>query len=553
MNNKSKNTDNQRKDALIYCRVSTTKQEETGTSLDSQAAECIKYAEANGYRVAEVVKEAFSGAYLSERPKLNEQREKIKAGVYDAVIVYDVDRLSRNTAHLAIILDELEGYGVKMLFVSGDFDNSPVGKIVLQIKGFAAEMEREKIKERTVRGKKTKVQSGRLVPASNLYGYDFDKENARRIINPTESLIVRRIYEMFLSGTGIRGIYKTLNDENIPSPATGKRNLTSPKYTNVTRLGRSLWNKGAIYRILDEPAYSGHTIAWRYKGVRDSENGKRYYRIKTRDESEWIQMPTGTTPAIVTPDQFQAVRAKLDSNKGEATRNEMRPELLRGLVFCGDCSRKMYPETEVKRAKAYERKIYRCPSRSTIKCGGKAINADKCESAVWEKICDIIKNPHIVTAEIQRQQADSENNRKKIEKEVETRKTLLTRIESEITNLVSRAATVDESVWEVFQGQIKLKSVEKQRMSDAIGDIENRLASFDADTQAAKSLTEFSNRVSQKLSDFGFDEKRLTLEALNVKIEGNGKEFRLDISYPSILEKQVNETNHSTHRSAGFG
>lgn len=533
MNNKGKNTDNQRKDALVYCRVSTTKQEEHGTSLDSQAAECIRYAEENGYRVAEVVKEAYSGADLFERPKLNEQREKIKAGAYDVVICYDVDRLSRDISHLAIINNEIERHGGELLFVNGDFDNTPEGKLMLSLKGYVAEVERVKIRERCVRGKKTKLQQGKLVRAADLYGYTFDKENGRRIINPIEAETVKRIFELYLSGTGINGVFKRLNDGGIASPAKNKRKLESAKFTNIARHGRTLWNKGAVYRILTEPAYSGVTISWRYKGKKGYEKGKKFYRIETRDQSEWIEMPEGTTPAIVSREQFKAVQDKLAKNKGEYTRNETKPELLRGMVFCGDCGRKMYPESE-----HGERIIYRCPSRQTIKCNGKRINAAKCETAVWAKVCEIVKNPNLINAEMERRQTDSQADREKIERERQDRKNLLAAIEAEIGKLVSRAATADETLWENFNQLLKLKALEKQRVSAAIGEIENRLASFDADNSAMRALAEFSNRVSVNLENFGFDEKRLTLESLNVKIIGNGRDFRLDVSMPQILEKQ---------------
>ena len=149
--------------------------------------------------------------------------KKIRAGLYDAVICYDIDRLSRKIAHFAIIADEIERHGAQLLFVNTDFDDTPEGELMRSVKSYVAQVEREKIKERTLRGKKTKVQSGKFVRASNLYGYDHDDEKKVRIINPKESLIVRRIFEMYLSGIGIRGIYKALNDENIDSPATGKR------------------------------------------------------------------------------------------------------------------------------------------------------------------------------------------------------------------------------------------------------------------------------------------------------------------------------------------
>src|SRR4028118_518814 len=87
--------------ALVYARVSTTRQGEEATSLASQVEACTKHAETLGYKVAETVREVYSGAYLLDRPLLNEKRERIRAGAYDAVVVYDIDRLNRNVAHFA--------------------------------------------------------------------------------------------------------------------------------------------------------------------------------------------------------------------------------------------------------------------------------------------------------------------------------------------------------------------------------------------------------------------------------------------------------------------
>src|SRR5437868_5779200 len=94
------------KAALVYCRVSTQKQEDEGTSLDSQAAACVAHAEKLGYRVARVTKEVYSGAELFDRPKLALDRADIRAGMFQAVVVYAIDRFSRNVAHLAILSEE---------------------------------------------------------------------------------------------------------------------------------------------------------------------------------------------------------------------------------------------------------------------------------------------------------------------------------------------------------------------------------------------------------------------------------------------------------------
>ena len=81
-------------------------------------------------------------------------------------IAYAVDRLSREQAHLYILDDECDRAGAEMLFVTEEFDKTPVGKMIRSVKGFAAELEREKIRERTMRGMAAKLASGELEPTA---------------------------------------------------------------------------------------------------------------------------------------------------------------------------------------------------------------------------------------------------------------------------------------------------------------------------------------------------------------------------------------------------
>ncbi len=162
-----------------------------------------------------------------------------------------------------------------------------------------------------------------------------------------------------MDGKGIRGIIKGLNADDIPSPAANKRKFKKiDHYTNLAKYGKTLWGKGAVRRILTEPAYYGKSYSLRYKSRSGYENNKRYQRIDKLPENEWIALPDNVTPAIVSPKVFQAVQAKLASTiNAETTRNEKKPILLRGLVFCGTCGMKMYCESE-----HGKRNIFRCPS-----------------------------------------------------------------------------------------------------------------------------------------------------------------------------------------------
>lgn len=84
------------KKALIYCRVSTRSQDgDDKTSLATQEAACRTHALALGYRVSKVTREVFSGADLWDRPELSRDRAAIRAGEYQALIVYAMDRVSR--------------------------------------------------------------------------------------------------------------------------------------------------------------------------------------------------------------------------------------------------------------------------------------------------------------------------------------------------------------------------------------------------------------------------------------------------------------------------
>src|SRR5918997_6751349 len=105
--------------AAIYVRVSTRGQEEDGTSLATQEQRCRQYAAEHGYAVdeAHIYREVHTGMELWERPQLSELREAVRRRELDAVIAYDLDRLSREQAHVYILDDEAARHGAELRFV----------------------------------------------------------------------------------------------------------------------------------------------------------------------------------------------------------------------------------------------------------------------------------------------------------------------------------------------------------------------------------------------------------------------------------------------------
>ena len=113
------------KTAAIYCRVSTDNQEAEGTSLQTQLEACINYCRDKGDEVAYRFTETYSGLTL-ERTKLNGLRELVRAGNIVVLVVYCIDRLSRDPAHGVILIEELEKYNIALEAVTETVDNSEV-------------------------------------------------------------------------------------------------------------------------------------------------------------------------------------------------------------------------------------------------------------------------------------------------------------------------------------------------------------------------------------------------------------------------------------------
>ena len=175
--------------AILYSRVSTDAQERDGTSLDTQERACAEYAIEHGWEVVRRVRDTDSGALL-EREGLSELRDAVRRGMADVIVAYAVDRLSRSQNHIGLLFDEFEGAGVALAFVTERFEDTAVGRFILAARAFIAEVEREKIAERTMRGKEERARSGRIPQATGrgLYGYHYDPESGRRRLNTGQAL-----------------------------------------------------------------------------------------------------------------------------------------------------------------------------------------------------------------------------------------------------------------------------------------------------------------------------------------------------------------------------
>ncbi len=359
--------------AGVYTRVSSDQQED-GSSLATQEASCCGYCETHGYTVTALFTDTHTGAQLRERPGMSALRELVRAGGVDVVVAHAVDRLARHQHHLAIIWHEITEHGGRLELVTEQLENTPIGRFILAARAFSAEIEREKIIERTVRGRRARAMSGKLLPGrAPLYGYQWaDDGKGAYLIDELAAPVVARIYRDYLAGASIEGLAGLLEVAGIPSPAGGRR-----------------WSSHTLNRILRHPAYAGKARAWMWR--LNPMTGAATYVV----DEDTIALGAQTIPAIIPRETWQAVQDRLDTNRIQSGARLIYREaaLLRGRVSCGHCERPL--ATQITGVGVN----YRCISRYTRadpSCPAPVIRAGILDGQAWELAASVIVDPEIL-------------------------------------------------------------------------------------------------------------------------------------------------------------
>jgi site-specific DNA recombinase len=354
--------------AAIYCRVSTDDQEKEGTSLQTQLEACLKYCQEKGYQVNRRFSETYSGLTL-DRPKLIELREMINANQVDVIVVYCLDRLSRDPAHGAMLFQQLEEHNVRLEAVTETIENTDLGKLISYIRGFASKLEADKIRERTMRGKLARVKEGKLPQGTGIgiYGYNWDKATGKRTINESEADVVRKIFTMASGGTSFNRIAIKLNQEECR-----------------TKSG-SLWHPLTIRRIVTNPTYTGKTYYGMSKRV-----GKT--KVITQPRESWTLL-TDITPPIIPEEMFNRTQEAVKQARLSRPVNPHAAYLLTGFIRCPKCGSSISGTTLNGKYRYYKcRGSIPTATRGKI-CDTRYIKAGILEDSVWDKIRDMLSDP----------------------------------------------------------------------------------------------------------------------------------------------------------------
>lgn len=195
---------NLQKKAVLYVRVSTKEQVDEGNSLSTQEKHCREYTSKNGYEVAEVYVEQGESAKTADRTELQKLLTYCanKKNGIKAVIIYKLDRLSRNTDDYSQIRLLLKKYGVEIKSTSEYFENTPQGKFMENMFANVAQFDNDVRAERCAGGMKDAMREGRYVWKAPV-GYDNVKIAGKSTISPNLIMgpFIKQTFEMVAKNT----------------------------------------------------------------------------------------------------------------------------------------------------------------------------------------------------------------------------------------------------------------------------------------------------------------------------------------------------------------
>ena len=441
--------------AAFYGRVSTEEQAEKG-NIESQVDFAKRYFDLHGSVIdidsyETYLDEGISGTLpLQARPASAQMMADARAGKFQAVYVYRLDRLARSTLHVLSAFEFFDSLGIALKSMTEAFDTgTSSGKFFMTMLASIAALERDTILERTQLGKERAIKDNRWTSGLPPFGYRVG-EDKKLVIEETEAEIVKLIFKLYLEGMTIIPIAEYLNARDIPTPTRmrGIKNITSGK-----------WNISHISLILRNAAYIGE-----YQTMRRSKNNKK------QKDGKIMQIPS-----LIDKDSFQRADKMLLGNLDTARGSRGRDYILRGLVFCGNCGRAFVGSSgNSKQNRVY----YRCTGAinkgSGKLCDAKIIRAKDIEDAVWSDIQSFLAEPETIANAIEKALSKGKTELEPVEGELdEIEKSLLEKqaARQKILSFISKNLISDkeaENQLLALAGEINILSSRKEKLLNRV-------------------------------------------------------------------------------------
>ena len=356
--------------AAIYCRVSTLHQVDKD-SLPMQRQDMINYAKyVLSIEEYEVFEDAGYSGKNTDRPAFQAMMERIESGEFSHVLVWKIDRISRNLLDFATMYARCKKLGVTFVSKNEQFDTSTaMGEAMLKIILVFAELERNMTSERVASTMNARAAEGKWNGGRVPFAYRYDRETDSFSIRDDEAKVALELKDIYLRTHSLTYTARLLNE-------AGRR----------TRRGYA-WAPVTVAIILRSPFYRG---TYRYNYRDESET-----TFSFKNKRDWILCEKHHPPLFSDADckQIDFWLKKNRRQHGKATHTQRKlVHIFAGLIRCGACGSNYIASISRARASGYRPSMYLCGGRRRSgTCKNRFVNDILVGNFVFNYISNMIR------------------------------------------------------------------------------------------------------------------------------------------------------------------
>ena len=348
--NRQSGTPDKLKLTILYERLSRDDGDKAESDSIAHQRELLEgFAVKNGFTpYIHVSDDGYSGTNWN-RPGWQDIIARIEAGEVLAIIVKDSTRIGRDYIRVGSFREFIKERNVRLIAVNDNFDSNDGDDDFTPFRDVLSEWYARDTSRKIKSVIKTNGEKGKRLTNAPIYGFRLDPDDKTRwIIDEDAALIVRRIFQMTIEGTGPHTIAKTLAAEKIERSSYyltkrgivdyGRYSAEETKYD---------WNTKTISDMIAKPEYKGATV--NFRTAKESFKSKR--RTKA-DKEDWLIFED-THPAIVSAETWELAQKCRETIRRPSPNLLGEANPLTGLMYCAECGSKMYNHREAKTGKMY--------------------------------------------------------------------------------------------------------------------------------------------------------------------------------------------------------
>ena len=560
---------NQAQKIAIYSRKSRFTGK--GESIENQIELCRQYirehfGEKSADKAVVYEDEGFSGGNL-ERPRFKLMMADVQQRKFEALVVYRLDRISRNIGDFAKLIEELAELNVSFISIKEQFDtSSPMGRAMMYIASVFSQLERETIAERIRDNMHELAKTGRWLGGTTPTGYESEavskltlegktKKVCKLKIVPDEAKLVKLIFEKFLETASLTKIDSYMLENGYFSKNgirftrfTLKGILSNPVYMLADDDALRYLSENNADIFSDVTAFDGvHGIMAYNRTIQKAGKANQ-----VRPISEWI-VSVGAHEGLISGRQWVKAQKLLEQNSSKAYRKpKSNVALLSGLLYCGDCGDYMRPKLTKRLDKNGEQiYTYLCQTkeRSHLKCcNGKNINGNRLDAAVTEEIRKLSEDRSEFIRQLEKSKGLIAKDKDGFRDEICRLEHMCEENEKEIKLLLSSLGKANGSAaTEYIINQINelhARNEEMRKRADELGrESEGKLLSEAETKQLASRLASFADTFDLMT----IEEKRSLLRSSIEKVVWDGQNVHLYLLGSNDNEGDISDCSRDSN------